>query len=258
MNFVKLSTSHEYLYSPKSWLHNQNIALKMVIMVTHLILLPFAPLKSLLLFFLPLLTLYKSMNLPHDIKKYFYTTFAASSLFLLLSIQRNDMYQSNQPGTRQMIHLYIPNSYRAIDMLLNKRMNLTCLYLPLSTVRFISLHLIYLILVRYLLITTSHESITRTALIKYGQRKYFSIKFIFVTVMSSYFIKNFFQQIKAVKISYILRSADSNTMNAARVILLIHLPYLRQFLAKTNARIYTIASTLYSRNIQCAGLNIYK
>jgi hypothetical protein len=257
MNFVKLSMSYEYLYSPKSWLHNQNISRKIATMIAHLILLPFIPLKHLLLLFFLLLIVYKSINLPSDMQKYFYAALTISSFFLLVSMQKNDMCHSSQSNTRQVLRFYTPNFCHAIDMLANKWPHIICLCIPRSTTHLIILHFIYLILIRCLLITTNQESIIRTVLIRYGRRKCFSIKFIFTTMVSSYFLKILFQQIKEVKISCILRSADINTVNTARVILLMYLSYLKQFLVKINAKVYTIASTLYSRNIQCTGLSIY-
>lgn len=257
MDFVKLSISHEYLYSPKSWLHNQNISLKTITVVMHLILLPFIPLEHLLLFFFILLILCKSISLPHDLKKYFYMAFAVSSFFLLISIQKDEMRQSNKLSNRKMLHFYILNPCHKIDILASKQPNAFCLCLPVSTARFISLHFIYLVLIRCLLITTSHENIARTALISHSQRKYFSIKFIFTAIVSSHFLKILFEQIKAAKISYTLRNADIDTVNTVKIIFLMCLPCVQQFLVKTNTRIYCIASTLYSRNIHCTNLNIY-
>lgn len=241
MNFIKLSTSHEYLYSPKSWLHNQSSKMKIVTASLYFILLPAMSLRHISLFFFFLLILYMSIRMPRSLRQHFYATFTFFSFFLLISIQECGSCNQKKINNRKVFLFYILNNFYC---------------LPLSVARFISIHFAYLMLVRCLLLTTNHKSIIEMAPIK---RRYFyilpSIKFIFTITVSSQFLKFFFEEIKAMNASYALRSNSVNRHNDLEIILQLFVPFLKQFLANISYKIYIIASALYSRNITCGTLH---
>lgn len=258
MNFIKLSVSHEYLYSPKNWLHHQNSRSKIIISTICLVLLLTASLQYIALLLLLTLLLCGLLNMHDDLRQYFYTTFAILSFLLLISMHRYDIDQNNELNSRKMVCFYRSKSCY-ISMSIGKKMSISSLCLPISAIRLTSLHFVYIALIRLLLLTTNYANIVETTLVNCrNKHRYFGGKFIFATTVSSHLLKILFDQIKAVQISYILRSNNSYCVKGPKMILLTCIPFLQEFLAKTSARIYGISSTLYSRNIQCANLDRHK
>lgn len=258
MNFVKLSTSYEHLYSPKSWLHFQDKRLKMTAVLIQLICLPVISLKHILIVFLTALLLYRSINIPKSLRKYFRKNIMIFTFFLLISIKKYSESSINKADNRHILQVYPLNCLNEQSVNAVKQPGNSFFYLHTSILRLIAIHSIYLILVRCLLLTTSYEDIVKMALM--GQIyswDYSNTKFIFTTMASSQFLKIIFKEMENMRVSCILRNINIGQLNLLKAAFIISTSFLRQLAIRTRINIFTITSSLYNRDIKSSSLNIY-
>jgi hypothetical protein len=258
MNFVKLSTSYEHLYSPKSWLHFQDKRLKMTAVLIQLICLPVISLKHILIVFLAALLLCRSINIPKSLRKYFRKNIMIFTFFLLISIKKYSVSSINKADNRHILQVYPLNCLNEQSVNAVRQPGNSFFYLHASVLRLIAIHSIYLILVRCLLLTTSYEDIVKIALMGliYSQ-DYSNVKFIFIIMASSQFLKIIFEQMENMRVSCILRNINISQVNLLKITFVIFTSLLRQLAIKTRISIFTIASSLYNRDIESSSLNVY-
>lgn len=253
MNFVKFSACYDYLHSPKSWLHYQNTKGKLYTLVVYLIYLPFVSLKQIFILFIIFLFLCQSISIGKYLKDYFYKNAIVFIFFLLISIKSYDEFKEYKASQRNIWHFCIFSNSISQNTKTNKLSTLH-FYIPIPVVRFISIHLIYLILIRCFLLTTSCEKIIKETIRQRDHVSYFNAKFIFTTTVSSQFIKIIFEQANISKKSYALRDIKSYEIYHLKETLIMLTYFLQQFLFNTHNSIYAITSTLYSRSINCSNL----
>ncbi len=257
MNLARLFASYEYLYSPKSWLHLQNSKTKLTIVFLQLMYLPVISLKDILACLLFLLFLWRSIEIPQGIKNYFLKSWAISILFVLISAKTENSYNSKVLCQRKVLRLSLFN-IQTSDGTMAIRSTGFSFYLPASALRFISIHLIYLFSIRLLLLTTKHSNMLKVAIagFKYFQHRS-RVKFTFIVMASSQFLKIISEQIEIARIAYILRAIDEGRTNNWRVFFSTLISFIRLFAVNINITIFIIAHTLYSKEIQYSNLSIY-
>lgn len=256
MNFIKLCNSYMYLYSPKSWLHLKNNKIKLGIFMSYLICLPLISLKHVFLFLIILLCLLRSIMMPRYLRTYFYQSIGIFVFFLIINIKYYSRYPNNEKATRAYCILQANSFEDNLDR--GNKLNSSNFYLPLSIIRIGSIHLIYSILIRCFLITTKHSSIIKLTLALCRHINcYSSAKFIFLINTSSQFLKIIFEEIEAIIISFRLRSIKINRSTVLHTILSVFISLLEQLLFNIKEKIFSIAQTLYSRDIKYWNLNTY-
>ncbi len=246
MNFIELYASCNYLHSPKNWLHFQNSIAKFYIIQIKLICLLFISLKHILFLFIVLLVLHQSINIPRQIKNCMHKSIVISIIFLFVSIKQHKKHEINELDRRCIWKIYPFNRLNKGSIVTVNTLKNSCLYLPMSIVRFIVIHLIYLVLIRFLLLTTKHESITKTLLGKSQHAKDCNnMQFIFGTMTSSQFLKVIFERLEAMRISFIFRASGLNYKGALKENLALYISFLSQLLIDINDSMFTISNTHY-------------
>ena len=241
---LKLFTSCEYLYSPKSWLHHQNSKSKIAFTLLQLICLPIISFKHMTVFSCLLLFACTSIEIPESLKKYFCTIFIISNCFLLIGANRSRTFDINESNMRSVLQLNLSKSFS--------------LCLPIPLLRFIIIHFTYLVLIRYLLLATRHEKIINTLLIDFVYAKNgYNTKFIFMIMMSSQFLKIIFSRVEAIKVSYRLRGVNTNKISTLKASMLAIALFVGQFSSSIYKEIHGVTLTLYSRNVKSGNANIY-
>lgn len=249
MNFIELSISYEYLYSPKSWLHFESDTIKINLLFLQLICLPFTPLRYIVIIFIVLFCVYKSIKIPKYLKNYFYKSILLFIALLLLSIKNGSQLKKYKLNNKQVWRVY-PFCYLSrVNTATVDEFRSSFLYLQVSVLRFISIHAIYLIIVRYFLLTTKQESLAKTLLTASPIKNLSDIKFIFIIMTSSQFLKIVFKQLKQVKTSYNLRCMKINQYNV-RAISIVLTSFLEELLVILDYNIWSPAYALQNRDIK--------
>ena len=250
MKLAKLSASCEYLYSPKSWLHFQDDEMKLITVLAQLTYLPFVSVKNILSHVILLLLIQKSIKMPRNLKNYFRESLTVFSFFMLISIKKYNSCNLNEIYNRDILRIRLFKTKTNDDILAKQAPNGSFFYLPISTVRFIGIHLIYLFLIRYILLTTKHEDIIKNIKVKCQYSKY---KIYFIIMISLQLLRTIFGEIEIIRIAYILRNI--NTINKKKVFFFVFTSFLKQFLVNMSMNIHGITCALYSKDIRYSTLN---
>lgn len=253
MNLMKSLIFHDYLYSPKSWLHQQSSQIKMYAVILQLLILPCLSLQYIFIFFFFCFYLYRSVCLHKNLKDYCQRIIILFTFFLFISIQ----YNTNITNKR-LVQIYPIYHLHNINNIFTKTISSYCLYLPISIIRLLSINLIYLLLMKFLLLTTNYEQLINNILNHFKYLNIFSIsKLKFEIMISTQFLKVIFKQIEEIKIAYLIRNIKSNRTYLFKDNLLICFFFIKQFLINAYDGINYISNTLYSREINCQKLYVY-
>lgn len=250
MNFIKFSIFYEYLYSPISWSHKQNIQTKMVITIVQLILLPYIKLKYIFCIFMTCCYIYNFTYLPKNFKLYLKNTILLFTFFLLISIHSKNQ-SNNRSYNNAVIQIYPLHALYLLNINTCQRINelpLYSLYIPLSILRLLSIHLVYLFLIKFLLLTTNYEQMIQIILRNIQSlTNHIPNQLKLEIMISSQFLKTIFKQIKILKIAYITRNIKLNKRYIIKHILTIYLLFIEQLIINIYHNIYSITNTLYCR-----------
>ena len=248
MSFIKTSTSYEYLYSPKSWLHLQDDKIKISLTLVQLICLPFASLKFIFILFIFSLCLQRSIKMPKYLKRYFHKILMLFTILVIMSVKNGKQFRQHQFNNSQLLQIY-PLDYLTKNIAVVSQAGHSSFYLQISILRFLSIYLAYLTSVRCLLLTTKQENFVRTVLSKQSIRNYANMRFIFVTMTSSQFLRMIFKQMKRIRVSYSLRcmTVSQSIISFVSIALIF---FLEELLISLNHSIQSIAYTLHNRDIK--------
>lgn len=255
MNFIELSTSYSYIYSPKSWLHFQNRKIKISIISLALACLPFASTQYILISFAIMLCVYTSINKSKYFKGYLYKSIMVCTFLLLINIKNYTKSKVNEIKDRHVLKvslfsIFSKNNIGKISSLKND-----CLYMPTSIIRFTVIYILYLVSTRCLLFTTQYTIITEVSLKALKSvENYTSTSFSFTSTISAQFLKVIFEQIDTMHTSYILRKGCLNKKKDFKENCNIAIFFLDELFANLNYGIHSTSATLYCRDIECNGL----
>lgn len=251
MNLIQSSLLYNYLYSPKSWLHNKNNKKKTFTIFCCLIYLPYMSLYQIFCSLFILLCLFKSVKTPKFINKHFKKTALIFLFFIILNIEKKELLTNNTVIHRKYIHIFPLNQSLSIKKNINNLIESTSSYLiSLSFIRLLSIHFLSLIMIKLLLMTTLYENIL-SLFFKYLYKNTNQIyKHLFYEVnIAIEFIEAIFEYLELIKNSYIIRFLHFNKKISFTEHLIIYFFCIRQLIINIQKQIYIVAESLYSREI---------
>ena len=227
MNFIRASICYSYLYSPKNWLHRQSVAIKLHFIMLHLSCLPFMSSRQIFIFFIIFLCLYKSIGIYKHLSNYLNKSAIVFAFFLLINIKKYDKLTKYKTTGKIYKFCFFSHLVKQENTIKSDKL---CFYLPLSIVRFVSIYLIYLLLIRCFLFTADCEKIVKVAIKECKSVNHFNIKFIFVIIISPQLINIIFEEVDIIKKSYILRNIRTNQLRSLKRAFIIFKQLLQQLL----------------------------
>jgi len=254
MNFLKLLVFHEYLYSPKNWLHKQHNVFKNFIIFIQLITLPYLPFWHLLLYTILYLFVYENIGLSPKFKIHAYKMFFILSSFTILGIQSQQQILKKENCGRNYILIY--------HQISNRRKNiLSDFYLlygfSISSIRLSQIYLLYLIMMKLLVLTTKQKDILYCFFMFFKNNiSYYIPKFIFEIQISLNFLNIIPKQIEIMQIRYSTRSLIVKPLSYNKENLTIFLLNMQQLIRTIYNYIYNVSNTLYHNEIQLNNLNV--
>lgn len=251
MNFILLSISYEYLYSPTSWLHRQSSKRKIYFVFLQLALLPYASLKymcALLIFFAYLC---RSVYIPKSLRSYFRKVIGLFVFFLCINARHSTDFGSKTTSSQKIVRIYLLGNQdlSGINSALVNQTSAYSLWLQLSVMRLLSIYLIHIFLIKFLLLTTCYDRIVKIILssIRY-LIKPSKGKLIFEILICSQILKTIFKQAQIIKTAHLIRNLEIRDCSLKKHIL-AHLFSVRQLLANTYYITDHISNSLHSREI---------
>lgn len=260
MNFIKLSVLYTYLYSPKSWLHKQNNVTKIYIFLISLICLPYMSIQYICIFLIGLVYVYKSTYFPVQLNHYFSNIISIFIFFLLINIQHKKQLIPEILTNRNYIQIYPPDNHFFFYINDEQRYEISynqSYYLSTSLLRLLSIQFIYLCLMKLLLLTTSYDKIIQIALNQLD--KYINNstqRLAFEIQVSIQFLKIILKQLELIKIAYVIRAIQLEKGPFCQNNLFLYFFCIQQLIINIYSCIYSIADTLYSREINNLDLNV--
>lgn len=251
MNLIQSSILYNYLYSPKSWLHNKTNKTKICIILCCLICLPYMSLYQIFYTLFILLCLYKSITIPNLFNKNLKKTALVLLFFIIVNIQNSQILTSNLITHRKYIQIFPLNKFLLVRKEIHHSMELPPSYLvSLSFIRLMSIHFTSLLIIRLLLMTTLYENILYL-FFKYLYKKtnHISQSFFYEVNIAIEFIQAIFQYLELIKYSYIIRFLYFNRSISFVEHLTIHLFCIKQLIINIQKQIYAVAESFYSRGI---------
>ena len=261
MSFIKSSIFYEYLYSPKSWLHQKNNKFKIYICFIQLFFLPYSSFIYLKFFCLSLFILYNSIYVPNSVKNYLKRMMIFFMLFLAMNIEQKDINNYHLISNRQIIKIFPSDK---LMILYNKNQfdisefSSLYFYLPISIIRLLTINIVYLFFIKILLLTTHYNDVIKFILVKIKRSLRLPARILNLEVMiSSQFLNIICCQIEILKIAYITRNINLNIKNNIKENISIYIFFIQQLLLNIYQNIYSISNTLYSREIKFQNLKFY-
>ena len=239
MNFIQSSILYNYLYSPKSWLHNKSTITKVFTIFCGLIYLPYMSIHQISFILLFLLCLYKSIKIPNLINKNIKKMALIFLFFIIINIQDESTLTISLLTERQYLQIYpLDNSTQSFPKYL----------ISLSFIRLLSIHFISLVVIKLLLMTTLYENIL-FLFFNYLYRRSGQIyqKIFFEINIAIEFIHLIFKQLEIIKYSYILRFLRFSKNIPRRVHLTVYFLCIKQLIINIEKQIYIISEILYGR-----------
>lgn len=259
MNFIKSSVSHEYLYSPQSWLHKRKDITKIYIVFINLAYLPYVRIRYIYFYLLFFLLIYKSIYIPIKLNSYLCTIIFIFAFLTLINIQNKQQIFTDIVLKREYIQIHFIKRFFLSDI---KEYNTDHLsyqdyYLSASLIRLLSIIFLHLTSMKILLLTTVYRNILTVFF--YHANKYKNTifqKLFFEIQLSIQFLKIIFKQIDIIKVAYITRSVKIKRKVYLLEIISLYIFCLQQLLANLRKGIYNISNTLYSCEMNKEKLNI--
>ena len=251
MNLIQSSILYNYLYSPKSWLHNKTNKTKIITVLCCLIYLPYMSLYQIFYTLFILLCLYKSITTPNFINKNLKKTALVFLFFIIVNIQDSQVLTSNLIPHRKYIQIFPLNKFLFIKGEIHRSIKSSPNYLiSLSFIRLMIIHFTSLLIIRLLLITTLYENILYL-FFKYLYKKTNQIyqSFFYEVNIAIEFVEAIFQYLELIKYSYIIRFLHFNRSVSFVEYLVIHFFCIKQLTINIQKQIYTVAESCYSREI---------
>jgi len=261
MSFIKSSIFYEYLYSPKSWLHQQDNKFKIYICFIQLFFIPYSSFIYLILFSLSLFLLYNSTYVPNSVKNYLKRMMIFFIIFFIINIEQEELSQYNMLSTSETLQdsssekLRLFNSKKDIKFI---EVESSYFYIPISILRLLTINTIYLFFIKILLLTTHYNEIIKFILFKIKKFLKQPVRIFNLEVMiSSQFLNIICYQIEILKISYLTRDMTLNMRHDIKEKILIYIFFIQHLLLNIHENIYSISNTLYSREIKFNNLKFY-
>lgn len=254
MSFIKSSIFYEYLYSPKSWLHQQNNKFKIYICFIQLFFLPYSSFIYLHLFCFSLFVLYNSIYVPNNVKNYLKRMIIFFLIFLIMNIEQKDINNYKLINTRRIIKIFPSDKFR-LD---SSECPSSYFYLSRSIIRLLTINIVYLFFLKLLLLTTHYNEIIKFILVKIKRSLKLPAAILNLEVMlSSQFLNIICYQIEILKIAYITRNMKLHIKDSIKENISISIFFIQQLLINIHQSIYSISNTLYSREIKLQNLKFY-
>lgn len=249
MHFLKLLIFHDYLYSPKNWLHKQNNVFKNFIIFTQLITLPYLSSWKLFLFIIFYFFVYKQIHLSIKSTFYIYRLAFIFSLFNSLNLQ-----------SQQQI-LKLENYDRNYLLIYNHKNTINNFYLfygiPISLIRFSQIYFLYLIMMKILVLTTNQKDIIHCLFTSCKRDTvYFMPKLRFEIQIALNFLSIILEQIQIMQLGYSTRSLMCKSLRYHKDNFTILFFDLQQLVKNIYNHIYNISNTLFHNEIQLNDLNV--
>ena len=256
MTVLKLLMFHDYLYSPKNWLHKQPKVFKILIIFIKLSILPYLSFSSLFFFTLFYLSISEFIYTSTGIRHHFYKISFIFSTFALLNFQSE--YQILKEENCNRIYLLICNFRANIEKDPSEKLGI--FYgLPISLIRLSNISLLYVIIIKLLTFTTSQKDIIHYLFRPfYEYKKMLSQRFLFEIQVSLNFLNIILNQIKIMQVAYITRSILYKQPSNYRYSLTSLFFNLQQLIFNTYYYIYSISNTVYYNEICLKNLDIKK
>ena len=260
MSLLKASIFNNYIYSPKSWLHKQNIFLKLIFIVVSLVSASY--MSSLYLFvtiFLYLL-IYKSLKVPSNIESYLLKIFIFFNCILITNMQSQEqVFKESYFNRKYVIIFYSLQHY--VQIIKNQDqvdlLNSSSYYVPLSIIRLLSLNFLYLIVMRTLLLTTTYFKIL--SLLIYHcpfNKKLFIQKLIFETQVAVNFLSIILKQIQDYRIASLTRAIMRSNRKGTLSNVFIYFCSIQQLFMNILKYTYDISNTMLDYEICNNNLSI--
>lgn len=261
MSFIKSSIFYEYLYSPKSWLHKQDNKFKIYIFFIQLFVLPYSSFIYLTLFSICISILYSFTYIPNNLKNYLKKMIIFFMFFLIINIEQEDISNYSILSNRKTIKISPLDKlivFKSKNKITFSQFSSLSFYLPISIIRLLSIHIIYLFFIKILLLTTHYNQIIKIFLIKIKKSLKLQTKILNLEIMiSSQFLNIICYQTEIIKIAYITRDVNLSLKYDIKENILIYICFIQQLVLNIYNNIYCISNTLYSREIKCKNLKFY-
>jgi len=257
MNFIKSSILYNFLYSPVSWLHKQKSLLKIFLILTHLLFLPFFQTRLIFLYIFFCLLIYQSINLPIEFYLYFYKIILLFTFFITISLESKKKVNTYLELNRKYLKIstFITTCDNTSKELEQSLLITNQYYSPIALIRLISLHFLSLIFMKLLLLTTSYKKILQ--LFFYYYKNYINNQLIFEIQIAIQFLKIILEQITIIKVGYTIRSLNLRKRLYDLEIFRIYLLCIKQIIININIKIYSISDTLYNSKIYKKKINFF-
>ena len=254
MTVLKLLMFHDYLYSPKNWLHKQPKVFKIVIIFIKLSLLPYLSFSNLFFFTLFYLLISEFTYNSTRIGNHLYRMFFVFSIFTILNFQSEHQILKEENCNRN--YLFICHYRKNIEQDTSDR--LVILYgLPISLIRLSKISFLYVTIIKLLVFTTSQKDIIRYLFKPFHKyKKKLSQRFLFEIQVSLNFLNIIFNQIEIMQVAYIIRSILYKQVFHYRYSLTSLFFNVQQIVFNTYYYIYSISNTIYYNEVELKNLDI--
>lgn len=241
MNLIQSSILYNYLYSPKSWLHDQSTMSKVFTVFCTLICLPYMQTNQVFSTFLFLLCLYRLIKIPNLINKNIKKIVLIFLFFIIINIQDESTLTISLLAERQYIQICPLDNFIRLS---------PKYFVSLSFIRLLSIQFISLIVIKLLLTTTVYENILFLFLnYSYKRSNQIYQKIFFEINIAIEFIQVIFKQLEIIKYGYILRFLGFNKNISHKVYLTIYSLCIKKLIFNIEKQIQIISESLYSREI---------
>ena len=264
MNLLKSSILHEYLYSPKTWLHKQNIYSKVYFVLVILVYLPYIKILYILFFLFIAFFAYNSFYKPKELSLYLSRIVTIFFILLTISIENQQQFIQGTMQSRRYIKIYpiLTTNINLVDTDNYLKYFLFCkyndaYYLPTSLFRLLVINFLYLLLMKILLLTTIYQKIIKCFLnFTYGQAINTVQKISFEIQTSIQFLNIIFNEIKIIKIAYNTRNVQIQSFKSFQQYLHLYFACIHQLLINIYTYTQDISISLYYYSIDKKNLNI--
>lgn len=256
MHFFQTLVVHNYLYSPKGWLHKQRNILKVLFVFISITIIPYICLFKILICITIYLLLYKINSFPSIITSSLYNLFSFIVCFLAISIENEQkIFQNYNIGRKYVIILPVTENF--LQEIKNTQMYKPTFGLPLTLVRLLSITYFYLTATKILLLTTTHQNIIQCFMNNINQYVKISYqRLMFECQISITFLNTMFQQIEQIRESIFIRKVKFKRSFSFRNYLVLYHFSLQRGIINTYNNIYNISNAIHQNEVSLDNLNV--
>lgn len=238
---LNVSLSNQYIYTPRTWMHNIKVQYKIYVIFALLILIPYQPYSTIILTISTYISIFLILRIPHIYYLYFIRLFLYSIIFLTL----NNLNQVHDISNK--------NSLINIRLKIGHYMHHSSYIFPIFIIRIGLITILYMISIKLLLQTTIYENILLFIFSSIKKKSHSLQEIMLISSFACQFLEQIPLYINTTRISIKLRNTQYPIINYNKLIIQY---IVNNYLIYLKNQISRISSVLYIREINTINFTI--